>query len=81
MNKPKLSELSNETLLKNEKILKASTYALAAVLVISFVVNIYVAVTKKFSALSVIPIAFLPILIINLNSLKEIKKEIKSRGL
>ncbi|TCC86640.1 redox-active disulfide protein 2 [Pedobacter frigiditerrae] len=81
MSKKGLSELSNEELLKNEKTLKTITSMLAGAIFLLFVVNIFLAFKKGFSALSAVPIALLPIVIINFNSLKEMKKEIKARGL
>lgn len=69
-----LSELTNEELLKNEKILKVATYTLACVLLVSFITNLLLTMKKGFSALHVVPIALLPIVIVNLNTLKGIKK-------
>jgi hypothetical protein len=81
MSKKSLSELSNEELLKNEKILKTVTSMLTGAIFLLFIVNIFLAFKKGFSALSAVPIALLPIVIINFNSLKEMKKEIKTRNL
>jgi tellurite resistance protein TehA-like permease len=81
MNKTKLSEMSNEQLLKNEKNLKTITYMLATAVLILFITVIILAFKKGFSALNVVPIALLPIVIVNLNTLKEMKNEIKSRKL
>ncbi|WP_316782541.1 redox-active disulfide protein 2 [Pedobacter frigiditerrae] len=81
MSKKSLSELSNEELLKNEKTLKTITSMLAGAILLLFIVNIFLAFKKGFSALSAVPIALLPIVIINFNSLKEMKKEIKARNL
>ena len=75
MKSKKLNELSNEELLKNEKSLKAITYMLAGTLLVLFVAGIVLTFKKGFSALSVIPIALLPILILNFNTLKEVKEE------
>ncbi|WP_316772763.1 redox-active disulfide protein 2 [Pedobacter frigiditerrae] len=81
MSKKNLSQLSDEELLKNEKIVKTVTGMLAGAIFVLFVINIFLAFKKGFSSLSVIPIALLPIALLNINSLKEIKKEIKSRNL
>ncbi len=81
MKNKKLNELSNEELLKNEKSLKVVTYMLAGAILVLFAAGIFLTFRKGFSALSVIPIALFPIVILNLNSLKEIKTEIKSRNL
>ena len=81
MSKKNLSELSDEELLKNAKTVKIITSMLAGAIVLLFIINIFLAFKKGFSAMSVIPIAFLPIVLVNVNSLKEIKKEIKARNL
>ena len=81
MNKKNPSEMSNEELLKTEKTLKPITYLLATCIVFLFALNIYLSFTNGFSASQVIPIALLPIVIINFNTLKEIKKEIVLRNL
>ncbi|WP_300567554.1 redox-active disulfide protein 2 [Flavobacterium sp.] len=81
MNSKKPSEMSNEELLKTEKILKPITYLLAACILFLFIQNIYLSFSKGFSAFHIIPIALLPIAIINFKSLKEIKKEIEVRKL
>ncbi|OIV41900.1 redox-active disulfide protein 2 [Flavobacterium johnsoniae] len=77
--KKKFNEMSSEELLKNEKSLKAVTYIFGIVLLLLFVLNIYLAFIKGFSAANVIPLALLPIFILNMNTLKEIKKELESR--
>jgi hypothetical protein len=81
MSQKPLSELSNEELIKNEKKLKTVTGMLTGAIFVLFVINIVMAFTKGFSATSVVPIAFLPILIINFKTLKETKAEIKARNL
>lgn len=81
MKNKNFTELSNEELLKNEKTLKTITIMLAGAVFILFIINIFLAFKKGFSALTVVPIALLPIVIVNINSLKEVKKEIKSRNL
>lgn len=80
MNKKNPSELSNEELLKNKKTLEPLTYMLAGALLILFIINIFTAIKKGFGALNVIPIALLPILILNFKNLAEIKKELKLRN-
>lgn len=77
----KLAEISNEDLIKNEKKVKGLTLVFAGVLIVLFTVNILTSLKKGFSAVTIIPIALLPILIININSWKELKKEIKRRNL
>jgi Flp pilus assembly protein TadB len=81
MNKKNPSEMSNEELLKTEKTLKPITYLLAICILFLFVLNLYLSFTKGFSASHVIPIALLPIVILNFKALKEVKKEIVMRKL
>lgn len=80
MKNNKLNELSSEELLKQEKSLKVITYTLAGMLFFLLIINIILTFKKGFNASFVIPIALLPIVIINLNTLKEIKKELNSRS-
>lgn len=82
MSNKKISEMSNEELLKNEKTIKTVTSLLAGALFFLFAVTVFLNILKKeFNTLTVVPIAFLPILIININNLKEIKKEKVNRGI
>lgn len=81
MNSKKLNEMSNQELLKQQKLLRVITYMLAGMLLLLFALTTFLSLKKGFSALSVVPIALMPIVILNLNSLKEIKKELKSRNL
>ncbi|MCG2613308.1 hypothetical protein LZZ85_03415 [Terrimonas sp. NA20] len=77
----KPAELSNEELIKNEKTLKASTYMLLGASVALLVIGIFLTFKQGFSFLVIIPTTFTPIIIMNANSLKEIKKEKEVRGL
>ena len=79
MKKQLLKEMSNEELLKKEKLLKVFTYTFVGVLVALFLMNIYLSKKTGSSTSLIVPFALFPILIINMNSLKEIKKEISSR--
>lgn len=81
MKNKKPAEMTNEELLKTKKTLATVTYLLGGMIVLMFFANTYTAYKKGFSALTVMPIAFLPIFIINMSSLDKIKKEIKERGL
>lgn len=81
MKSKKPVEMTNEELLKNKKTFSVVTYTLAAMLLLLFGLSIYNSFTKGFSALNVVPIALMPIVIINLNSIAEINKEIKARKL
>ena len=81
MKNKKSEEMTNEELLKYEKMVKPITYILGGALALLFGINIFSFFQKGYSALSIIPIALLPILIINLSNLKEIKKEKLKRNL
>lgn len=81
MKNKKLTEMTNEELLNTAKTLKVMTYMLTGMVVLLFIVTIILAIKKGFSALNVVGIALIPILVINFNTLKEMKKEIKARNL
>ncbi|WP_131536756.1 redox-active disulfide protein 2 [Pedobacter nototheniae] len=77
----KLAGISNEELIKNEKKAKGLTLVFTGVLIVLFTVNTITCLKNGFSAVTIVPIALLPVLIININSWKELKKEIKRRDL
>ena len=81
MKSKKPEEMSNEELIKSEKTIKAMMYSLGFMSILLFVLGIYLVFKKGMVAFIVIPIAFMPIFVINANSLKEIKKEREARGL
>ncbi|KAF2511893.1 redox-active disulfide protein 2 [Flavobacterium foetidum] len=78
--KKKFNEMTSEELIKTHKTLKTVTYLFGVILFVLFVLNIFLVANKGFSASNIIPIALLPIFILNMNTLKEIKKELESRG-
>lgn len=77
--KKNFNEMTTEELIKTQKSLKTVTYLFGVVLLLLFCLNIFLVVNKGFSASNVIPVALLPIFILNMNTLKEIKKELQSR--
>ncbi|MBC6110220.1 redox-active disulfide protein 2 [Pedobacter fastidiosus] len=81
MTEIKLEELSNEELLKREKMIITVTYTLAGMLLLLFGLGIFLTFKKGFTALTVVPIALLPIVIINFGNIKKIKAERKLRNL
>lgn len=81
MKNKKLTEISNEELLKDEKKIKSLLLVFGGVLILLFITVILSMIKKGFSSLIVTPLALLPILIICLNNWNELKKEIKSRNL
>ncbi|KQS41031.1 hypothetical protein [Pedobacter sp. Leaf194] len=81
MTEIKLEELSNEELLKREKMVKSVTYTLAGMLFVLFALSMFLTFKKGFTPLTVIPIALMPIVLANLGSIKKIQAERKLRGL
>jgi hypothetical protein len=81
MDNKKPAELSNEALIKTEKNLKILLSIFIGVLIALFGAAIYVTIKKGFTATAVTPMALTVVLIVLINNWKELKKEIKSRGL
>ncbi|MCU0437725.1 MAG: hypothetical protein MUC49_07390 [Raineya sp.] len=79
MTPEKLSKMTLQELAKQEKALKVATPILAGLLAVMFVLSILLFVRQGFSAFSTMPIAFLPLLIVNIMNLKKVRKEIISR--
>ena len=69
------SQMSVAKLQQQAKTTKLVTGMLAVLLVMATLLSI----KKGFSTLVVVPFALLPIVLINVNSLKQIKKELESR--
>jgi Na+-transporting methylmalonyl-CoA/oxaloacetate decarboxylase beta subunit len=80
MKNKKWNELSTDELLKNQKSVKVITYMLSGVLLFLFCMTLFLTVTDGFTPLLVVPIALFPILIMNFNTLNEIKKVLTSRN-
>jgi Na+-transporting methylmalonyl-CoA/oxaloacetate decarboxylase beta subunit len=76
---PDLSELSLDELEKKLKTLKIANSFFIVSIVLQFFSGIYLTINKGFSPFLVLPVAFLPLLIININSIKNIKAEIVKR--
>lgn len=74
-----LSEYTTKELTQKLKTVKTLTSIFAGALIALFAINIYQSITNKFTALSIIPIALMPILVINIASISKIKAELKSR--
>lgn len=79
MEKNKLENLNIDELKNKLKLVKTVTGILAGALLILFCLGMYLTITKKFAAISIIPIALLPILILNINNINNLKKEIQTR--
>ncbi|SEV96417.1 hypothetical protein SAMN05421841_0395 [Chryseobacterium wanjuense] len=76
-----ISEYTDEELINNEKKIKILTIMLMTAIVLLFLSTMFLTFKKGFSALTVIPIALLPILIININNWNKLKKEKADRNL
>lgn len=61
------------------KSLKSITSAFSGILLIMTFAGVFLSIRQGFSVFSVLPVAFLPLLVININSIKKIKEEIQSR--
>jgi len=85
MKTKKLTDLTNEELLKQKKLLYTVSGALAGALSVLIVMIILLSLKKGMTpvtmALSVVPIAILPIVFSNLSQAKLIKKELVTRNL
>jgi len=76
---PDLSQLSVEELNKRAKMTKTATIMFGVVLLLQFAIGVYLTLKNGFNVLIIIPVAFLPLMIVNLNSLKNINEEIAKR--
>ncbi|MFT3980796.1 MAG: hypothetical protein QM687_10030 [Ferruginibacter sp.] len=75
------SKMSTDTLLRQLKTMKIMTGMLIGMLLLLFVLNIVMIFRKGFNAASlIVPVALLPIVFVNANTVKEIKKELDSRN-
>ena len=79
----KLKEKTSETLIGELNVFKAITVALIFVMLLLIGVCIYGLLTKEnntvFFTLLIIPLALIPILLINAGNMKKIKAELESR--
>lgn len=75
-----LSELSQEELLKKEKTSKAANAALGGLLIVLVASTVYLTYLQGFSVFTVLPVAFLPLFILNVSNLRKIQAEIASRN-
>jgi len=81
MKNKSISEYTNEELIGNEKKIKIITIMLGIAILLLFLSNIVLTFKRGFSAMSVIPIALVPILILNINNWNQLKKEKANRNL
>lgn len=76
---PELSELTIEELEKKAKTSKTATGALAGILIVQLAAGIYLTIKQGFNVFIILPVAFLPLILANIASLKKLKEEIASR--
>lgn len=76
---PELSTLTIEELTKKAKTTKFATGALLGIIIMQFAIGIYLTIQQGFNVFTVIPMAFLPLVIVNYTSLKKINDEIAKR--
>lgn len=76
MENSKYAAYTTGKLKSTKQSLELLTYMLAGVLLVSVIANLFF---FKKSTLTIVPLAMLPIVIINLNNIKQLKKEIATR--
>jgi hypothetical protein len=76
---PELSELSLEELEKIAKMNKFSSIILIIAIGIQFLVGVFLTFRNGFNVFIILPMAFLPLIIVNFTNLNKIKDEIAKR--
>ncbi|GAB3551931.1 hypothetical protein GCM10027577_33250 [Spirosoma fluminis] len=79
MKSANLQDISNDALLQLERSIKILVGVLIGALLVLLIIGIEFTLKRGFDAFIIIPFALLPIVLINANSLKDIKKELSSR--
>lgn len=74
-----LSEMTEEELQKNVKMMTIAVAVIIVSIIIMLISAVYTYIKKGFTVTAVLPLAFLPIAIVNLTNLKKIKAELDSR--
>jgi hypothetical protein len=77
---PELSLLTIEELEKRAKTTKTASIMLAVIIGLQFAIGIYLTFKNGFNVFTIIPLAFLPMLIVNFTNIKKIKEEIAKRN-
>lgn len=80
MKKEDYSQYSIEDLSKREKTAKVATIALGSLLLLQLLVGLFLTFKQGFNIFIFLPFAFLPILIVNISTMKKIRAEIDSRN-
>ncbi|OYU80830.1 MAG: redox-active disulfide protein 2 [Flavobacterium sp. BFFFF1] len=81
MKKEDFTQLSTDELIKKKKTVSVVTGTLAGMQIALLGLGIWITMHQGFTALVVIPVALLPILIMNFNMIADIKKELAARNL
>lgn len=76
----KLQEMSSEKLLEQKKAIGFLVGLLTGALLALLAITIYISINQGFTPLFIVPFALLPILLLNVNTLRGIKKELRSRN-
>jgi hypothetical protein len=79
MAQKKFTEMSLEELTEKEKTYKNTITALSSIVTMLFIIGIVLTIRKGFNSFTVLPVAFLGIVVASRNSLKSVRAEIKSR--
>lgn len=79
MAQKQLSEMTDEELKKNMRLMTIAVTVIIVSIIIMFISAVYSYLKKGFGIAAVLPFAFMPIAIINLMNLKKIKQELTSR--
>lgn len=80
MKKEDYSQYTIEDLIKKEKTAKVATTVLGFVIFLQFLVGVFLTFQQGFSIFIVLPFTFLPILIVNISTIKKIRAEIDTRN-
>jgi hypothetical protein len=79
-NQPDITTLTIEELKKRAKTTQTVNGVLLGMLVIQFASGIYLTFKQGFNVFIVLPIAFLPLVILNYTNLKKIREEIAKKA-
>lgn len=80
MAQKQLSEMTEEELKKNIRMMTIAVAVLATSILIMLISAVYSYTQKGFSITAILPFAFTPIAIINLMSLRKMKAELAARN-
>lgn len=81
MNTKKLTDLTEEDLIIEQKKRKSNSISYSFIMGIMIGVTVYGFIKNGFSFFTILPILFFPIFIMNWKNYNEVKNEIKSRNI